>query len=133
MAHLRYLLMEIHSPKKALLSSQGCQTRLCVTSRRRFIGKAGNDRRLANLMSNQSMKPTRSTALHFAQGRPTISLAFFWNPLRCVVSVFFTTPWISSRFPAYAPASASILFPAFRFAAERRYSLVRLRSLLVHQ
>ena len=28
--------------------------------------------------------------------------------------------WILSRCPAYAPASASILFPAFRFAAERR-------------
>jgi len=28
--------------------------------------------------------------------------------------------WILSRCPAYAPASASILFPAFRFAAGRR-------------
>ena len=35
---------------------------------------------------------------------------------------------ISSRFPAYAPASASILFPAFWFAAERRDSLVRVAS-----
>jgi hypothetical protein len=50
--------------------------------------------------SNQSMKPTA--------------------PLRDKFSVFATTPWISSRCPAYAPASASILFPAFRFAAERR-------------
>jgi hypothetical protein len=36
--------------------------------------------------------------------------------------------WISSRTPAYAPASASILFPAFRFAAQRRDSLVRFAS-----
>jgi hypothetical protein len=45
-------------------------------------------------------------------------------------SVFATTPSISSRFPAYAPASASILFPAFRFAAERRDfpSAMRLRA-----
>jgi hypothetical protein len=35
-------------------------------------------------------------------------------------SVFATDPSTSSRCPAYAPASASILFPAFRFAAERR-------------
>ena len=35
---------------------------------------------------------------------------------------------ISSRFPAYAPASPSILFPLFRFAAERRDSLVRFTS-----
>jgi hypothetical protein len=41
-------------------------------------------------------------------------------PLQSNFSVFATTPWISSRRPAYAPASASILFPAFRFAAERR-------------
>src|SRR5205807_2345280 len=39
---------------------------------------------------NQLMKPTRSTALHFAQGRLTISLAFFWNPLRYKFSVFAT-------------------------------------------
>jgi hypothetical protein len=50
-------------------------------------------------------------------------------PLRNKFSVFVTTPWISSRFPAYAPASASFLCPAFRFAAERRDSLVRLRAL----
>src|SRR5439155_3873597 len=49
---------------------------------------------------NQSMKPT--------------------TPLRDKFSVFATTPSTSSRCPAYAPASASILFPAFRFAAERR-------------
>jgi hypothetical protein len=36
--------------------------------------------------------------------------------------------WISSKTPAYAPASASILFPGFRFAAERRDSLVRFAS-----
>jgi hypothetical protein len=35
------------------------------------------------------------------------------------------TSWISSRLPAYAPASASILFPSFWFAAERHDSLVR--------
>jgi hypothetical protein len=36
--------------------------------------------------------------------------------------------WILSKTPAYAPASASILCPAFRFAAERRDSLVRFAS-----
>ncbi len=54
-------------------------------------------------------------------------------PLRCNFSVFATTPWISSRFPAYAPASASILFPAFRFAAERRDSPSAITLPLVHQ
>jgi hypothetical protein len=49
-------------------------------------------------------------------------------PLRYNFSVFATTPWISSKYPAYAPASASILFPAFRFLAERRDSLVRFAS-----
>jgi hypothetical protein len=58
--------------------------------------------------SNQSMKPTA--------------------PWRNKFSVFAATPWISSRCPAYAPASASILFPVSRCAAERRDSLVRLRS-----
>ena len=45
-------------------------------------------------------------------------------PLRTEVSVFATTSWTSSRFPAYAPASASILLPAFCFAALRRDPLV---------
>jgi hypothetical protein len=73
-------------------------------------------------MTNKTMKPT-SVNINTRQAAP----------LRRNFSVFATTPWISSGCPAYAPASVSILFPAFRFAAERRGSLVRLRSLLVHQ
>ena len=34
-------------------------------------------------------------------------------------------PFTKTESPAYAPASASILFPGFRFAAERRDSLDR--------
>jgi hypothetical protein len=41
--------------------------------------------------------------------------------------------WTSSRCPAYAPASASILFPAFRFAAERRDFPSAITLPLVHQ
>ena len=60
--------------------------------------------------------------------KPTPKVFASWlAPLRNTSSVFATTPSTSSRFPAYAPASASILFPAFRFAAERRDSLVRLK------
>src|SRR5260370_27171053 len=83
MAHLRCLLMEIHSPKKALLSSQGCQTRLCVTSRRRFIGKARNDRRLANLMSNQPMKPMAPWRGNFSElvTDPPVAYLFLVRPL----------------------------------------------------
>src|SRR5437773_12488331 len=70
---------------------------------------------------NQSMKPTPK------------DFASRLAPLRDNLSVFATTPWISSRFPAYAPASASILFPAFRFAAERRDSPSAITLPLVHQ
>ena len=70
---------------------------------------------------NQSMKPTPK------------AFASRLAPLRGNLGLFATTPWISSRFPAYAPASASILFPAFDLPQSGVASLVRLRSLLVHQ
>ena len=54
-------------------------------------------------------------------------------PLRGDFRVFATTPSISTRYPAYAPASASILFPGFGLPQGGVISLVRLRSLLVHQ
>jgi hypothetical protein len=65
--------------------------------------------------SNQSMKPTPK------------EFASWLAPFQCKFSMFATTPSISSRFPAYAPASASILFPLSLFAAKRRDSLVRLK------
>ena len=74
---------------------------------------------------NQSMKPT-------SVKRRTRGLA---APLRNNFSMFATTPATSSRFPAYAPASASILFPAFDLPQSggiRVFALTRSRRIVVN-
>ena len=79
-------------------------------------------------MPNHTMQPTRSTVLGFAQGRLTISLAFFRSPLRCNFRVFATTPSISSRCPASLVrfASSRSRTPAVKlFNASRGLSLSR--------
>src|SRR5436190_7667689 len=58
---------------------------------------------------------------------PAAPFASRLSPFRNKSSVFATTPSTSFRFPAYAPASASILLAAFWFAARRRDSLVHFR------
>jgi hypothetical protein len=69
-------------------------------------------------------KLTHSLPLIRPLACPSMSHRFPRAPFR----VFATPPSTSSRFPAYAPASASILLPASWFAAKRRDSLMRLRS-----
>ena len=66
--------------------------------------------------SNQSMKPTPK------------AFASRLAPLRGNFRVFATAPSTASRFPAYAPASASILFPGFGLPQGGVISLVRFAS-----
>jgi len=74
-----------------------------------------------NKPSNQSLEPT---PFDYRSGQASWADAMTHFSFMKQLSMFATLAlaWISSKFPAYAPASASILFPAVRVAAERRDS-----------